>query len=198
MFLTIVCHLNRSLSLWWVKSMFSWLKTIILPDSQRCTSLWTRIHLYFPPLYQCCCVKMVELLQQRIFRIWKNNLSRGYPRQSLLGFDVCRTRRKTQRQTIYTSSGPRDRVIAFTSSSAWCLCVGLYDWVDVQGVLPTSFYRSEGRAIVLVLTGYNWRVLVLRLISLNVRLRRFLITWRSRHLVPCLQANLGPAQESSE
>jgi hypothetical protein len=53
--------------------------------------------------------------------------------------------------------------------------------------------------VVLVLVGYNCRVLVLlqRLFSLNVRLDCSLITCRSRHLVPCLEADLGPAEDNT-
>ena len=106
----------------------------------------------------------------------------------------------TQRQTIYTSLGPRNRVKPLRPVRCDAFVLDCMIELMYTGGACLSLYRLEGRAIVLVLVGYNWRVLVLlqRLLSLNVRLGQFLNTWRSRHLVLCLQANLGPAQETSK
>jgi hypothetical protein len=71
----------------------------------------------------------------------------------------------------------------------------------VQRVPLASLYIGQkARRFRLVLVGYNWRVLILlqRLHSLIVRLGRFLNPRRSRHIVPCLQANLGPAQDNTK
>ena len=68
-----------------------------------------------------------------------------------------------KRRTIYTGSGPRDRVIAFTSCRRVAFCVGLMGMiVRVTGGAPyLSLYRGEGKSAQLVLVGYNGRVLVL-------------------------------------
>ena len=68
-----------------------------------------------------------------------------------------------KRRTIYTGSGPYDRVIAFTSSRRVAFCVGLIGMiVHVQGGAPyLSLYTGEGKGTYLVLADYNTRVLVL-------------------------------------
>jgi hypothetical protein len=64
---------------------------------------------------------------------------------------------------IYTGSGPRGRVIAFTSSRRVAFCVRLIGIIVrvTRGVLYLSLYRGEGKGMYLVLVGYNRRVLIL-------------------------------------
>jgi hypothetical protein len=70
-----------------------------------------------------------------------DSLPRGTP-DSCSGFGVCRTRRLTQETVDLYWFGPRDRVIAFTSSRRlplrWIDC---YDRVVTGGAYILSLYR---------------------------------------------------------
>jgi len=51
----------------------------------------------------------------------------------------------TKRQTIYTGSDPRDRVIAFTSSRHVAFCIGLIGMI-VMVTRGAPFLRREGKS----------------------------------------------------
>jgi hypothetical protein len=49
----------------------------------------------------------------------------------------------------------------YIQSVGHLLCIVWLSWSSTRGAACLTLYRSEDRTIILVIVGYNWRVLIL-------------------------------------